>query len=118
MSSWFEWQAYSPQQNKAGRYLKQKRHLKQKPGSALPPKRAGAQPQRTADIIQELRNTIAAYAALGSEILAEIGSELESEPVSDYNLDGNSCVATPCSRSRATAWRSKDTKVSPPSHCP
>ena len=69
-----------------------------------------------------MRNAITTYAALGAEIgveiRAEIGSELESEPVSDYNLDGNSCVATPCSRSRATAWRSKDTKVSPPSHCP
>ena len=76
-----------------------------------------------------MRNAITTYAALGSEIGAEIGveiraeigveirAELESEPVSDYNLDGNSCVATPCSR-RAIAWRSKDTKVSPPSHCP
>jgi hypothetical protein len=65
-----------------------------------------------------VRNALTTYAALGSEIGVEIGSKLESEPVRDYNLDGNSCVATPCSRSRATAWRSKDTKVSPPSHCP
>lgn len=50
--------------------------------------------------------------------IQEVRNAINASERSRRQSDRISSAATPCCCSNATAWRSNDTKTSPPSHCP